>query len=156
MTRLFYGGSPSLSLLRLARALALSLTDPAAAAVSPQDTVEPIEPDLSKPSSVLCFTAPSMCGCLNGALPCIYSKPEESLLRPTQDKTPHNFLLILGSIPGLIRRTNSPEQVHRHMVLDRIHLHVAKPPEGRRAEAHKDRPLVPAMRLQFIRTITPF
>jgi hypothetical protein len=42
-----------------------------------QELVQPISPDLSKPISVLCFTAPSICKCMDGMLPCLYSKPEE-------------------------------------------------------------------------------
>ncbi len=42
-----------------------------------QEVLEPISPDLSRPSRILCFTAPTMCKCLDGMLPCLYSKPEE-------------------------------------------------------------------------------
>ena len=42
-----------------------------------QEVLEPISPDLSRPSRILCFTAPTMCSCLDGMLPCLYSKPEE-------------------------------------------------------------------------------
>ena len=42
-----------------------------------QEVLEPISPDLSRPSRILCFSAPTMCSCLDGMLPCLYSKPEE-------------------------------------------------------------------------------